>query len=339
MEKGRQKYIDVMKGIGILLVCLGHCISVTKQPINTFLLSFHMPLFFFVSGLLLNRSSGGGTREKDIKFFVKRKVRTIIVPQLVCGIIGIFQNTLKVYVAHKDVTIVTIGLLGWFLIVLFLMEVIIKTVISMTQKPKHYLLCILFAVISFVLVNTIYIHYGEKIHSEVVSYFCMIFVQLCAALIFGFSGLVLYPIIEKYREKKMYPGFGLLLLILTAVLSMYNTPVVMGANNYGNIAMFLITSYFGIAATIHISIVLQDADFLSFFGKNSIIIYVNQFILSLILRGLVNKVFHTSTGEYPGFLIAFFCLVVVQYPIIWLSNKYVPFLFGKKRIDILNGTK
>lgn len=52
MGNNRVRYIDAAKGLGILLVMLGHSISRLGQPVNTFILSFHMPLFFFVAGLL-----------------------------------------------------------------------------------------------------------------------------------------------------------------------------------------------------------------------------------------------------------------------------------------------
>ena len=52
----RIEYIDVTKGIGIMSVLLGHSISLMAHPVNRFILSFHMPLFFFVSGMLFSDS-------------------------------------------------------------------------------------------------------------------------------------------------------------------------------------------------------------------------------------------------------------------------------------------
>lgn len=48
--KQRIEWIDVAKGIGMLLVILGHTIQLN---IVTPLYAFHMPLFFFLSGLLI----------------------------------------------------------------------------------------------------------------------------------------------------------------------------------------------------------------------------------------------------------------------------------------------
>lgn len=47
--KSRDIEVDVAKGIGILLVILGHL----KNPLMDFIYAFHMPLFFFVSGMFV----------------------------------------------------------------------------------------------------------------------------------------------------------------------------------------------------------------------------------------------------------------------------------------------
>lgn len=47
----RIKWIDNARAIGILLVVLGH--SLIPASIQTYIYSFHMPLFFFLSGLFL----------------------------------------------------------------------------------------------------------------------------------------------------------------------------------------------------------------------------------------------------------------------------------------------
>ena len=49
----RINYIDVARGIGILLVVMGHNDFAAISPfMHKFIYSFHMPLFFFLGGLL-----------------------------------------------------------------------------------------------------------------------------------------------------------------------------------------------------------------------------------------------------------------------------------------------
>lgn len=50
-DNSRSVLIDVLKGIGIILVVLGH-ITFGDQLVRKIIFSFHMPLFFFLSGVV-----------------------------------------------------------------------------------------------------------------------------------------------------------------------------------------------------------------------------------------------------------------------------------------------
>lgn len=71
MVQKRDAQIDVARGIAILLVLLGHSSYTLDDPINKIILAFHMPLFFFLSGLvakpanMINTTGGGVHTEKD----------------------------------------------------------------------------------------------------------------------------------------------------------------------------------------------------------------------------------------------------------------------------------
>lgn len=51
MRSERDETVDIVKGIGILLVLLGHVVPYGSYPCR-YIFSFHMPLFFIVSGVL-----------------------------------------------------------------------------------------------------------------------------------------------------------------------------------------------------------------------------------------------------------------------------------------------
>jgi fucose 4-O-acetylase-like acetyltransferase len=52
--KERLPYIDSAKAIGILLVIIGHCESINTIPyLRGMIYSFHMPLFFIISGMFI----------------------------------------------------------------------------------------------------------------------------------------------------------------------------------------------------------------------------------------------------------------------------------------------
>jgi fucose 4-O-acetylase-like acetyltransferase len=88
-NKGRVSWIDYAKGLGILLVVIGHTLrglnsdSNTIYPpewsyIDTWIYSFHMPLFFFISGLLSNKIAN-----QSCPNFTLSKLRTIAYPYII----------------------------------------------------------------------------------------------------------------------------------------------------------------------------------------------------------------------------------------------------------------
>ena len=78
MIKERVSYIDVAKGLGILLIVFGHSriLSNGNSEIHRIVYSFHVPLFFFISGLFLNPN------EIFWVFFIK-KTDSLLKPYLV----------------------------------------------------------------------------------------------------------------------------------------------------------------------------------------------------------------------------------------------------------------
>ncbi len=70
----RLHWVDALKGFGIILVVFAHY----KLPIafDTYIFSFHMPLFFFISGFLFNFVK----YTESAANFVKRRFRALIIP-------------------------------------------------------------------------------------------------------------------------------------------------------------------------------------------------------------------------------------------------------------------
>jgi len=70
----RINFIDIARGIGILLVVMGHNDLVALSPsMHKFIFSFHMPLFFFLSGYFLNSTT-------DFWTFVKKRYNGLLKP-------------------------------------------------------------------------------------------------------------------------------------------------------------------------------------------------------------------------------------------------------------------
>ncbi len=90
--KKRLDYIDTLKAIGILLVILGHI----SNPGTKFIYSFHMPLFFIISGFFI---------KFDISFkkFITSDIKRLIVPYFIFSIFGVCVETIKRFALHRPI--------------------------------------------------------------------------------------------------------------------------------------------------------------------------------------------------------------------------------------------
>ena len=83
MENRRLHYLDMAKGVGIILVVLGHSTYCNDQLL-TIISSFHMPLFFIISGMLLMQIK---EEEKSFATIIKRKWKGIMIPYITFSVI------------------------------------------------------------------------------------------------------------------------------------------------------------------------------------------------------------------------------------------------------------
>jgi|TARA_A100001391_G_scaffold205177_2_gene203975 fucose 4-O-acetylase-like acetyltransferase len=160
----RDDWIDCAKGIGIILVVLGHVLrglvnsnileaSQLAKIVDSVIYTFHMPLFFFLSGLFFISSKKRSTPKK---FWIK-KIDTIAYPYLLWCIL---QGSLEVALSgHTNNTTTIQDIFSipwapiahfWFLHALFLCFVISSTLERATPK-QHTNLAIIFGVTGYFL--------------------------------------------------------------------------------------------------------------------------------------------------------------------------------------------
>ena len=77
MKKNRMTYLDMAKGIGILLMIVGHTISLGWQ--KDLIYSFHMPLFFVCSGMTMVLSNNW----LEWREAAKKSAKRLLLPALV----------------------------------------------------------------------------------------------------------------------------------------------------------------------------------------------------------------------------------------------------------------
>ncbi|AUT04401.1 acyltransferase [Nostoc sp. CENA543] len=158
--KARLSWVDYAKGIGIFLVVVGHILrglinSSILEPsgllsfVDNWIYAFHMPLFFFISGLFIQRSLN-----KPFGDFFIGKLCTIAYPYFLWSLIqGIFQAIGSRY-ANNNFSILNIWkiiyeplLQFWFLYTLFAIVIIYAIFYHLKLKPFFFFI---FAVILYI---------------------------------------------------------------------------------------------------------------------------------------------------------------------------------------------
>lgn len=139
--KKRIAYVDIAKILGMFFIVYGH--TLRGGEVTTWIYTFHVPLFFFLSGVTFHGEA------LDIKIFLKKKVVALLVPFFVWALIstGIFavmssfismQTTLQSSQANPLISM----LMGycdansplWFLPCLFIVEILMWIVTKLGSK-------------------------------------------------------------------------------------------------------------------------------------------------------------------------------------------------------------
>jgi len=362
MEKKRIYYLDIAKGIGVFLMILGH-VPDLSVPARQFVTSFHMPLFFILSGMII-RVTGEETREMGV--IVKRKLRSIAIPYAVFSVLCLFVELLCITVLKKgewsvlaEHLFATVCLSGasvfWFLPALFFGELIFLGVRKKTSKAVCGITTVLMVTVAYV--GLLGVNYLQGNCDNTVGY-TYLFLFLRAVLRIFFSaafvaaGYFGYSLIEKFLREKNVEGvkktgkiwLGLLLgIVLTAVtllVSQRNGITDMNYMVYNNILLYLVTSLCGSGAIVLFSCVLEcfwktiPIRICMYYGRNSLVVMMTHapfyimYIAAKITYGVNDYLF--PLGQVLLCLCMTVGVLVIEIPVIELMNRCLPFLLGRK---------
>ncbi|MCB0807227.1 MAG: acyltransferase family protein [Bacteroidales bacterium] len=312
------EWIDIAKGIGILLVVYGHC-----QPplvVNKFIYAFHMPLFFFISGYLFSR------RKKEFKPFLNGKIKRLLVPYFVFSILSIPIQYLRFRMGEIDSFTFREMFFG-----LFNLD---GTVIF--NRPIWFLMAMFVSLLLFYFVSRLPV--AGQIISALAGAGIAIFVSAqhvrlpfgidvaLLAFIFIVIGYQSKPFISKIENSKLQSKILMLLLsvAVTFIFSQMHNRNRMGSVDIDNWLYFYIASFSGILMTLVVSWMINTSRVLRYLGVKSLAIMVNHFyVLSffgivLIVTGYKEFLF----VNYPGMtsLLYFAVYLICMIPAIWIYD-------------------
>lgn len=294
MEKNysRVSYIDVIAGIMITWMILGHCRYFSNITLPFFkFLGFYMPWFFYKSGLFFSTKLSKELIKKDVnKLFRSFVIYSVVgwCVWCVCGLIGgtldikgCFLQPIQQFVHHGSIE--ANGAL-WFLLSLFIVRQLSNVLIDKQLLPPPIL-----AIICFIIATALYA-LGWYNHSW---WLGNVFSGMCFFLL-G------YWLKEKENNKFLFIistlFFGLVVLAYCLDLINDFPYLYMHANKMykGNYLLFYPTALAGIIMTNNLfRILCKKVRFrvLEYIGKNSMTFYTTHWILFIVVSFVAKFIF------------------------------------------------
>lgn len=304
MEESIKKhfaYIDAMKGFAILLVVIGHAIAWSFRNFDSvgaqdnswtvlfywrLIYSFHMPLFFMISGFLFPKRS---INLAEVVKVLNRKAKTLVLPYIFAGMF------LYIVTSNADSY--------WFLKTLFFFSAInLVYELLRSQYNLNFIYDLLFYGLVYVIIRLI-----DKFDSTIwldnvidFSHFGSNYFPFCFGIL-----LRRYSILEKFViSAKMFTPL-LLIFITLFVCSIYEI-------NFNK--LFPITSAMRVISVSCLVFYLfkyiytegWGVKVFSLFGRYSLEIYIVHFYFAIHFYGLGDKIIevakHSSTFLIFGYV-------------------------------------
>ena len=319
--KERVYWIDNMKAIGIILVLIGH----NESSITQYIYSFHMPLFFFISGLLF-------VYDKEIKItsYIKKKFKSLIIPYLKIssvlfliwfalkgrseGLTVIFKNLFGIVYAQGGHEYMNWGVPMWFIPCLFIVTVSLFCIMRFKNNwIKEILFCS--SIIGF---GIGLLRKNMMLEGASMTRLPWGIDVAMVGIVFFFVGYKLKDVAEQITSKKINIILSSILFFSVMILAKINGRIDMYTLNYKNYFLFFITAFVGILAVIYISkLILRNKVFLNI-GKNTI--YLLAFHINILsLMKKVIRIFMEDATVVEGFMRNDIMAIVIT-PIIQISS-------------------
>lgn len=283
--KKRANYIDIAKGVVILLVVYGH--AVTFQGIPFFIIfSFHMPFFFFISGWCKAFSD----RQEKFLVMLRKSFVKLIIPSIIFRAIRFWQpDDLKAW--GKSIFLDPYS--EWFLATMFVINILFFFFKKFDLKNNNLYLKLGFmaAVVGITPIFVqLYIYWG--LHMKVGFPFSFD----CVAIGFSFSVVGYY--LKKFMKKNPMPKPNVLSVLSILIVLAISVKLIF-TNSYVNVCdgmLGISDTFFYFCALLLTCVVMylsKESDKLSvknsflkglnklleLYGRNSLWIYLCHIIM------------------------------------------------------------
>lgn len=325
----RNVWVDYGKGIGIFLVVLGHVIRslisssiVANSPfleaLDSWIYAFHIPLFFFLSGLFINRSV-----TKPFPSFFINKLQVIAYPYFLWSIIqSILQVILGKYTNH-EISIDNLWRIiyepvmqFWFFYSLFIITLVYAGLSKLGVRPKYIFLL------------SVYLYYSQIFNISLGNW--SVIYQVREEIIYFTLGALIGNS-QMMKTSEQWQNKRFLIIVIGGFLCL-TLGILLDFQNIAALVPFL--AFSGLFASIALAILLNRYKMLPFlqnWGKLSLQIYVAHTIASAGIRIFLLKFLNISDvflhliigtlfGIYIPILLDYICQYF-QFPYLFILKR------------------
>lgn len=277
VKKSRIGWIDIARGIGILLVVYGHALSAGEM--RALIYSFHMPLFFLLSGLVFTYKSA-----ESFHAFLRKNVRNILLPYMVFALLSflywyftkqpsvdaaLFQFG-SIFYGNGNNNLLQFNNILWFLPCLF----VTRVGFFLITRYKHDVRFISIALLGISIIGYIYSLFFSSIKLPF-----GLETSLDALVFFGVGYLLMK---QKHSYMPHYTQWKLFILpllfciwIIFAQLNFqsYGVQIDLRKDVLNNYVYFYLAALAGSLATVQLSMFIAKNNVLEYLGKQSLVIF------------------------------------------------------------------
>ncbi len=287
----RNSEIDILKGIGIILVVWGHC----GGPFNNFIYLFHMAIFFIASGYCWNNSNVYVADRR--KAFLKKRTIRLYIPFLLFNTVLIILNNLFVkisiypenaFLSFKNISIQIMktilfgggewfGGATWFLKALFIISIEYYLVSYLVFKNKKIGMFVFFLVF---FVNMVFSQYFARTRLGMFSYFSPL-PAAYLAFVFGIFERKYFSMIKTKLNLFLHFIIVVICAVFLALLTKIGS-IDMAQGSITNVLFFGASCLFGWHMVLSFSCLISKIrvleDVLKYIGKHTMPILLFHFI-------------------------------------------------------------
>ncbi len=282
----RISWIDIARGIGIILVIYGH--GLNAESVRHLIYAFHMPLFFFLSGIVYHHRT-----YPRFTAFIQKSIKSILLPYLLFTSLSYLiwmvnrdphlvsldqfkHHALQMLYANGNNGGLFFNVVLWFLPCLFITKITFAFITQKISNPR-WIAAILFL---FSLVG-----YASSVFFKGVKLPFGIETALTAIVFFGLGYLwntkktAMKKILSRHAHLLFILGTLLVIIIGSIQFRVFGSQVDMLQNKYHNYFLFYAGALSGISATIALSTLIKKNVVLENIGKNSLVLFIWHMIV------------------------------------------------------------